>query len=119
MRCANCHQDILQANPVVCPYCRGRKFEESLPDDQIEDDSERLKTLKEIKRLERTGHYKEAALKRKELETVSVKEGKIGSISMKCPYCGSSQTLVSKSNEVVCAHCKKSYAVPEKVLDLL
>lgn len=118
MRCSDCHQDILQANPVVCPYCGCRKFEESLPDEKFED-PERLKTLKEIKRLERTGRYKEAALKRKELETVSIKEGKIGSISMECPYCGASQPLVSKSNEVVCAHCKKSYVVPEKVLDLL
>jgi uncharacterized Zn-finger protein len=118
MRCADCHQDILQSNPVVCPYCGCRKFEESLPDEQFED-SEQLKTLKEIKRLERTGRYKEAALKRKELETASTKEGKIGSISMECPYCGASQRLVSKSNEVVCARCKKSYVVPEKVLGLL
>ena len=118
MRCVDCHQDILQSNPEVCPYCGCRKFEESLPDEQFED-PERLKTLREIKRLERAGRYKEAASKRKEMDTVIVKEGKIGSISMECPYCGASQLLVSKSNQVVCAHCKKSYVVPEKVLDLL
>jgi len=45
--------------------------------------------------------------------------GKVGSISMECPFCGASQPIASKSNEVVCSYCKKTYVIPKNVLDLL
>ena len=92
MKCADCHQDILQAKPEMCPYCRSKNL---VPDEKFDGFIE-THTKNETKKL-----------------------GKVGSITMRCPYCGASQRLASKSDEVTCARCKKSYAVPKKVLELL
>ncbi len=43
--------------------------------------------------------------------------GKNGTISSNCPTCGSSQTIESKSNMVICKHCGNNYVIPKKILD--
>jgi len=129
MKCPYCHQEILQSNPTLCPYC-GKKILIS------EDEAYKLE-IEEIEKLERAGRYEEAAQKYEELEmwdkvmecrrkagtnhavSASVDVGKVGTISMLCPYCGEIQPIASKSNEVTCTRCGKNYAIPKNVLDLL
>ena len=93
MRCAICHQEIEQAHPEMCPYCFSRELVPSKSMAEQIAEEEKMEKLKPI--------------------------GKIGSINMKCPHCGASQPLASKSNEVMCTRCHKSYVIPKKVLDLL
>ena len=92
MKCADCHQDILQAHPEMCPYCRSK----NLVSDKKFNEFAEIHPQNEIKKL-----------------------GKVNSISMECPYCGTCQPLVSKSNEVACCSCKKIFVIPKKVLELL
>lgn len=93
--------------------------------------------MDEIDKLVRAGRYEDAALEYERLEmwdkagecrrnsktnyvvTANLDIGKVGSISMDCPYCSASQPIASKSNEVTCKYCGKNYVIPKKVLDLL
>ena len=93
MRCAKCHKEIEQAHPEMCPYCFSRELVPSKSMAEQIAEEEQMEKLKPI--------------------------GKIGSINMQCPHCGASQPLASKSNEVMCTRCHKSYVIPKKVLDLL
>jgi len=129
MKCPYCHEEILHANPTLCPYC-GKKILIS------EEEASKLE-IEEIEKVEKAGRYEEAAQKYEELEmwdkarecrrkaktnsgvSASVDVGKVGTISMLCPYCGESQPLSSKSNEVTCTRCGKNFAIPKNVLDLL
>ena len=126
MKCPVCKEEILQSNTEICPYCGNRNLFSNEP--VIQD---------EIEKLVRAGRYEDAALKYEELEmwdkagecrrnaktnyvvTANVSIGKVGSISIDCPYCGASQLIASKSNEVKCQYCGKNYIIPKKVLDLL
>jgi len=92
MKCADCHQDILQVKPEMCPYCRSKNL---VSDEKFEGFTEES-AQNEIKKL-----------------------GKVDSINMECPYCGTSQPLASKSNEVACCSCRKVYLIPKRVLELL
>jgi len=58
MRCASCHQEILQNNPQICPYCGSTEIVSNDIPCQLE----------EIEKLERAGRYEDAALKYEELE---------------------------------------------------
>jgi ribosomal protein S27AE len=109
MKCGDCHQDILQKNPEMCPYCKSKNL---ISDDELAR-IERVQTLTENKKLEKAGRKTNYAI------SANVNIAKISSISMECPHCGASQLLATKSNEVICAHCKKRYVIPKKVLDLL
>lgn len=42
-----------------------------------------------------------------------------GGIRIQCPYCGSSERVESKSSEVSCKHCGKTYFIPKKILDMI
>jgi len=93
--------------------------------------------IMEMEKLEKAGQYEEAARGYEELEmwekaeackrlakpdeddSANANMGKVDTISMKCPYCGASQPIASKSNEVTCKGCGKDYVIPKKVLDLL
>jgi hypothetical protein len=126
MKCGNCGQDILQVHPEMCPYCRSKNL--------ISEEDAEQKT-QEIEKLEKAGRYEDAALmyeqldlwdkakecrktaKKKHIDTLRLEEGKIGTISIICPHCGSSQT-VSKSGEQTCNHCGTIYLLPRKVLEL-
>ena len=89
--------------------------------------------INQIIKLEKTGQFEKAARLYEDLEmwekackirvlmrNISVpkdlKIGKLISITMKCPYCSSSQLVVSNSNIIVCSKCKKKYSVPKKFL---
>jgi Zn finger protein HypA/HybF involved in hydrogenase expression len=109
MKCRNCHQDILQKNPEMCPYCKSKNL---ISDDELAR-IEREQTLEEDKKTEKAGRKTNYA------NSANINIAKISSISLKCPHCGTSQILTSKSNEVICVHCKKRYIIPKKVLDLL
>jgi len=37
----------------------------------------------------------------------------------KCPNCGSSHAVESKTNLVECTHCGGRYIIPKKVLDMM
>lgn len=91
MKCADCKQEIMQRDPEICPYCHSRN----------------LISEEQIAEIEKT-----TPAKKKEA-------GKLEAVIMKCPYCGASQKLASKSNEVICSDCNKTYIIPEKILDLL
>ena len=118
MRCASCHEDILQKDPKKCPYCGSANLISK------EDDMQNI--LAEIEKLKKAGKCEEAALKYEELEMWDKAEkirklnmGRVSSINMECPHCGASQQLSSKSNEVKCKHCGKKYVIPKKVLEIL
>jgi uncharacterized Zn-finger protein len=51
--------------------------------------------------------------------TVNFSIGENGTIRIACPHCGASYPLRSKSNEIVCDYCRKTYVVPRRVLDML
>jgi uncharacterized Zn-finger protein len=120
--CADCGQDILVENAEICPYCHGTNL---------------VIDTRAIERLKRAGKYEEAAKLYEEMDmweeaaecrridktsyvvSANLKIGKVGTITMNCPYCIASQPLYSKSNEVTCSSCKKTYVIPKKVLDLL
>ena len=127
--CADCKEELLSASMHLCPYCGSKKivpYEEYNP-----------AKIEKIEKLIKTGRYTEAAQAYEELEmwekagecrklgkkssvvSANINVGKVASISMNCPHCNASQPLVSKSNEVTCSYCKKSYIIPKKVLDLL
>ena len=97
----------------------------------------KLAKIAEAQNLEKAGRYEDSAEKYDELRmwdkagdcrrmaktnyvvSANVNIGKAGAISMDCPYCGASQPIAAKSNEVTCRFCGKNYVVPKKVLDLL
>ena len=118
MKCADCKEEIMQKNPQKCPYCGSTKF--------VSKQDELPRILAQIKELKKAGKYEEAALKYEELEmwdkAKEIRElnmAKISTINMKCPHCGASQAIATKSNDVKCKSCGKSYVIPKKVLDLL
>ena len=118
MRCANCREEILQKNPEKCPYCGSTNIlsmKDIVP-----------KVIAEVETLKKAGKFEEAASKYDELEMWDKAEecrnlnmGKISSVSMKCPHCGASQPLPSKTSSIRCKRCGKKYNIPKKVLDLL
>ncbi len=117
MKCADCHEEILQKNPQKCPYCGSTNLlsiEDIIP-----------KAISEIEKLKKAEKYEEAALKYEELEMWDKAEecrklnmGKVTAVSMKCPHCSMSQQLSSKNDAIKCKRCGKNYGVPKKVLDL-
>lgn len=94
VKCTNCHEEILQENPTVCPYCGSKVF--------ISDEEIRGQEIEEIKQLERVGRFEEAAQRYEKLEmwdeagearrmaktnyvvSANLNIGKIGAISMEC-----------------------------------
>ncbi len=121
MKCPNCHEEIMQTNPTLCPYC-GSKIVISEKDAA---ELEKTCALEEIEQLEKAGEYEDAALKYEELDMNDEAEecrkniGKVEIVSMKCPHCGASQPLTSKSNKITCKRCGKDFGIPKNVLDLL
>lgn len=104
---------------------------------QVERQKQRERKLELLKDFETSGRYEEAAricdelgmlekageMRRLEKTSyhisASFSMGQNGAISCKCPTCGSSQVIASKSNTVKCEHCGNNYIIPKKVLDLL
>jgi len=135
MKCPKCHEDILQHNPTLCPYCYNRLLPSK--EEALSDEEALRQEIQEIEKLEKAGRYEEAAQAYEGLEmwekagecrrmartnyvvSANVNIGKVGTISMECPHCGASQPIASKSNEVTCKYCGKNYVIPKKVLDLL
>ena len=128
MKCGDCGQDILQAHPEMCPYCRSKN---------LISEEDASKEIHEAERLAKAGRYEDAALryetldlwkeakncrllaKKKRSDTGNLKAGKIGEINLSCPHCGSSQPVDSKSAEATCSRCGTTYLIPEKVIELL
>jgi len=128
MKCGNCGQEILQAHPDMCPYCRSKNLLSE------EDES---KTIKEIAQLEKAGRFEDAALRYATLElwdkakecrmlgrknhagSAKLKNGKIGAVNMICPHCNESQPIASKSAQETCNRCGTTYLIPEKVRELI
>jgi DNA-directed RNA polymerase subunit RPC12/RpoP len=128
MKCGDCGQEILQANPKMCPYCCSRNL--------IRDD-EASKETQEIERLVKAGQYEAAALKYEELDlwdeakdcrmqakkkrsgTVDLVTAKVGTITLVCPHCNASQPLQSASGQEICSRCGTTYIVPNKVRELI
>jgi len=97
----------------------------------------RMAKVEEAKNLEKAGKYEEAAEKYGELKmddkaedcrrmaktnylvAAKVNIGKAGTINVDCPYCSAFQTIATKSNEIKCKFCGKTFLVPKKALDLL
>jgi uncharacterized Zn-finger protein len=129
MKCTSCREVILQENPTKCPYCGCTTL---LPEEEY-----MPYMIAEIEKLERAGRYEDAALMYEEMEmfdeagevrrrgktnyviSANINIGKVGTISMECPFCGASQPLSSKKNEVTCKYCGKNYIIPKNVLALL
>ena len=129
MKCADCGEEILQKNPLKCPYCGSANL--------ISMKEVVSTSIAEIEKLEKAGRYEAAALSYEELEmldkakecrrmaetshafSAKIKTGKISTINIECPYCRAIHQLSSKNNKVKCKHCGKKYLVPKKVLRLL
>jgi hypothetical protein len=95
------------------------------------------KDLQLIKNFETAGKYEDAARICDKLElwekagemrrlnkttymiSTTFSMGKDGVISCRCPNCGSSQVVESKTNMVICKHCGHNYIIPKKVLDMM
>ena len=128
MKCGDCGQDILQAHPEMCPYCRSKN---------LISEEDASKEIHEAERLAKAGRYEDAALryekldlwkeakdcrmlaKKKRVAPGDFQVGKVGNVNMLCPHCGTSQSVDSKSNEEICSHCGTTYLIPQKVLELL
>lgn len=94
-----------------------------------------LGRLEEVKKMEIAGNYENVAqffeslgayekageLRRKGRThyEISFKIGRDGVIKIQCPHCGASQPTESKSKEVTCKYCGKTYIVPKKILDMI
>jgi ribosomal protein S27E len=128
MKCGDCGQEILQANPELCPYCCSRNL--------ISEEGA-SKEIQEIEHLVKHGQYEVAALKYEKLDLwdeakgcrmqakknraslVDLETGKVGTINLVCPHCNVEQTVQSKSGEEICSHCGTTYTVPNKVRELI
>ena len=91
----------------------------------------------EANKLEVAGRYEEAAqiyemlgmlekageARRKErtqyLISTNFQIGNDGTIKIQCPYCSASKPAESKSSEVTCTYCGRTYVVPKKILDMI
>jgi len=129
LRCPNCHKELFQDNPKICPYC-GNKILIS------KEESFKLE-LEKTEKLEEAGRYGEAAERYEELEmwdkvrecrskananspaSDKAEYGTVRAINMQCPYCGAVQSIALKSDEVMCEQCGRDYAIPKNVLELL
>jgi hypothetical protein len=128
MKCRDCGQDILQAHPERCPYCRSKN---------LISEEDASKEIDEARQLSKSGRYEDAAVKFDKLEMWSeakecrrqarkkrsgaahLESGKVGTVTVLCPNCGASQPVTSKSTEETCSRCGTVYAVPNAVFDLL
>jgi DNA-directed RNA polymerase subunit RPC12/RpoP len=128
MKCGDCGQEILQANPQLCPYCCSRNL---IPEEDAS------KEIQEIERLAKAGQYEAAALKYEELDLweeakdcrmqakkkraglVDLETAKLGTINLVCPHCNASQPIQSKSGEEICSRCGTTYIVPNNVRELI
>jgi hypothetical protein len=128
MKCKDCGQDILQAHPQMCPYCRSKN---------LIDDEDASKETSEIEQLAKKGRYEEAALryekldlwdKAKECRRLAAKKnagssdletGKVGTITVLCPHCGAAQPVTSKSDKGTCSRCGTIYRIPSVVHELV
>ena len=128
MKCGNCGQDILQAHPEICPYCKSKNL--------ISDEDE-TKEIQETEHLQKAGRYEEAALKYEKLDqwnkakdcrrlakkkhpgSSNLETGKVGTITLVCPHCNAAQPVTSKSNEETCTRCGTTYLVPNEIQQLL
>jgi len=121
MKCAKCGYDFIQRNPEMCPSCGGKEI---VTDEQL------------IQIYLKSERYEDAALLYEELDMLDKAEqcrkkanphyvppesllGKVSSIEMECPHCKKVQILASKKNEIICIHCNKRYAIPQKVFEIL
>jgi uncharacterized membrane protein len=111
------------------------KNKKRLAEKEVEIERERKIKLEQVKVLEVSGRFEEAAKIYDEFEmyekagecrrmaktsyqiSTNFSLGKNGVISCNCPSCGSSQVLESKSNLVKCKHCGTNYIIPKKILD--
>jgi DNA-directed RNA polymerase subunit RPC12/RpoP/ribosomal protein S27E len=128
MKCGDCGQDILQAHPEMCPYCKSK---------HLISDEEAPKQIHEAEQLAKAGRYEDAALsyerldlwnkakecravaKKKHSSPIDLQVGKVETISLLCPHCGSSQPANSKSAQETCNRCGTIYLIPEKIMDLI
>jgi len=134
--CLDCGEDMVD-NAEFCQYCHG---------ENISENGVMSAKLEIVEIFKKAGRYEEAAKlydqlemrdeaevcrrmgkrsrKKRHVLSTNLKVGKVAAISMKCPYCDSSQLLDSESNvlkvnEVVCSFCTKKYVLPKKVYDLV
>ncbi len=128
MKCGNCGQDILQAHPEMCPYCKSKK---------LISDEDTTAGVREAEHLAKIGHFEEAALKyeqadlwnkardcrllakKKQKSPTDPELGQIGTIALKCPHCLTSQIIAAKDKQETCNHCGTTYLVPDRVRELL
>ena len=144
--CPYCHSTKLVSKKELIPskvsaivklekagkYAKAAKEYDALEMHRKASECKRL-AINEVSKLEKTGQYEKAArlyedlemwekackiriLKRNISNPKDVKIGKLTSLTMKCPYCSSSQQVVSNSNIIVCSKCKKKYGIPKKYL---
>ena len=140
--CADCGE-ILVDKAEPCQYCHSQNLSENSISKENGVSSAKLEV---IGIFIKAGRYEEAAklyeelkmrdeaeacrrmekrgLKKRRVVSTKLNVGKVVAISMKCPYCDSSQFLDSESNvlkvnEVVCSFCTKKYSLPKRVHDLI
>ena len=127
MKCGDCGQELLQAHPEICPYCRSKN---------LISEEDTSKQIHDAQQLAKAGRYEEAALyfeklemwneakqcrtqaKRKHAGSANLETGKVAAISIFCPHCGASQTVNLKSPEEICNRCGTTYLIPKEALGL-
>jgi hypothetical protein len=121
MKCIDCGQDILQAHPNMCPYCRSKN---------LVSDEDAVKVAEGLTKAER---YEEAALSYEKLDlwteakecrllankkhriSADLATAKVSSVDLICPHCRVSQAAEPKLSEQTCKRCGTVYKIPEFV----
>jgi ribosomal protein S27AE len=128
MKCKDCGQDILQAHPQICPYCKSKN---------LIADEDASKEIHEIEQLAKAGRYEDAALryekldlwdkakecrmlaKKKKSGSLSLETGKVGTINVVCPHCGASKPVTAQADKETCSRCGTTYLIPSRVSELI
>jgi len=79
---------------------------------------EAAKIYESLKMYEKAGEVRKMA-KTQYVISTSFRFEKGGTIIISCPHCGASQPAESKSSQISCKYCGKSYVVPKKILDMI
>ncbi len=122
MKCGDCGQDILQAHPEMCPYCRSKNLLSEEDADKKITEAEKLtkagrfeEAALALEQVDRWKEAKECRLRAKKKSHSELPAGKLGTITLLCPHCGHSQEADLKIGEQLCTRCGTRYVVPPEL----
>jgi len=121
MKCRDCGQEILQAHPEICPYCKSKNLVSDEDAIGAADKSAKGGRFEEAalsyEKLDLWDNAKECRLlaKKRNVDLGALATAKIGSITLVCPHCGEVQVAERKLEKQNCVRCGITYLIPEFV----